>query len=97
MDIICKQDIISWGPGGRHTQRLATMPSTSVSACSNSAVAPLILRAWESDIDRKGCLVSPLQITCVRPAFFPFSQVALMVAPSVELGSSMTRSFKRNM
>ena len=26
---IWKQDIISWGPGGRHTQRLATMPFTS--------------------------------------------------------------------
>ena len=41
-----------------------------MSACCNSPVAPLIWRAWESDRDRKGCLISKRQITCMRRAFF---------------------------
>ena len=41
-----------------------------MSACSNSPVAPLIWRAWESGRDRKGCLISKRQITCMRRAFF---------------------------
>ena len=41
-----------------------------MSACSNSPVAPLIWRAWESDRDRTGCLISTRQIACMRRAFF---------------------------
>ena len=41
-----------------------------MSACGNSPVAPLIWRAWESDKDRKGCLISRRQITCMRRVFF---------------------------
>ena len=44
--------------------------SRPVSACSNSAVAPLIWRDWDPDRGRKGCLISPLQIACMRSACF---------------------------
>ena len=40
-----------------------------MSTCSNSPVAPLIWRAWESDRDRKGCLISALQWFSVTLAF----------------------------
>ena len=44
--------------------------SWPVSACSNSAAAPLIWRDWDPDRGRKGCLISPLQIACRRPSLW---------------------------
>ena len=57
MDIIWNQDNFMEARRSPHTatSHNAIYISRPMSACSNSPVAPLIWRAWESDRDRKGC------------------------------------------
>ena len=52
-----------------HSDQLWSHLSQPMSACSNSAVAPLIWTAGESDRGGVGCWISTLQWTSVTPAF----------------------------
>ena len=52
-----------------HSDQLWSHLSQPMSACSNSAVAPLIWTARESDRGGVGCWISTLQWTSVTPAF----------------------------
>ena len=72
MDIICNQKNFMEARRSPHTatSHNAIYIFRPMCACSNSPVAPLIWRAWESARDRKGCLISTRQIACMRRAFF---------------------------
>ena len=92
MDSICNEENFT---GARLSPHTATGPNAIyLSLCQPAATVRLHHRFGElgnQNSGRKGCLISTLQMTCMSPAFFPFSFVAL----SLEFGSSSDQIFHK--